>query len=59
MFKHIILFVNVDPHFKMLPTFYRHFNFSRFPKRVHKVEINKKKSREAWENNNRKDDIGT
>ena len=41
--------VNVDRHFNMLATYYLYFNCSKFPKKAHELEINKKKSREAWE----------
>ena len=51
--------VNVNRHFKMLPTYYLNFNDSKFPEKAHDLEINKKKSGELWENKNRKDDSGT
>ena len=43
----------------MLPTYYLYFNCSKFPKKVNELEIHKKKSRETWENKNRKGDIDT
>ena len=53
------MLVNVDRHFKMLPTYYLYLNCRKFPKKANKLEMNKKKSREAWENKNRKGDIDT
>ena len=51
------MLVNVNPHFKMLLAHYLYFHISKFPKKANKLEINKKKSPEAWENKSRKDDI--
>ena len=51
--------VNVNRHFKMLPTYYLNFNYSKFPEEAHDLEINKKKSWELWENKNREGDSGT
>ena len=44
-----MLLVNVDRHFKMLPTYYLYFNCIKFPKKAHELVINKK-SCETWEN---------
>ena len=51
--------VNVDRYIKMLPTDYLYFNCGIFPKKDHKLQINKKTSRVAWENKGRKGDIDT
>ena len=43
----------------MLPTYYFYLNGLKFPKATNELEINKKKSREAWENKSRKGDMDT
>ena len=53
----MILLVNVDRHFKMLPTYYLYFNCSKFPKKALELEMNKKTSYKAWENKSRKGNI--
>ena len=53
-----ISLVNVDRHFKMLPAYYLYVNCGKFCKETHELEINKKRSLEAWDNKNRKGDIG-
>ena len=52
------MLVNADRHFKMLPTYYLYFNCSKFNKKRHELEIDKKNSREAWKNKSRKGDFG-
>ena len=46
----------------MLPTFIikpTHLNCHKLSKKANELEMNKKKSREVWENKRRKDDIDT
>lgn len=52
-----MLLVNVDPHVKILPTYYLDLNCRKFPKKAKKLEMNKKKSRKAWKKKSRKSDI--
>ena len=43
----------------MLPTYSHYLAVVNFQKKPHELEMNKKKSREAWENKCRRGDIGT
>ena len=43
----------------MLNTYYLYLNFRKSPKKSNNLEINKKKSRQAWKNKSRKGDIDT
>ena len=54
-----MLLVNVDGYLKMLPIYYLYLNCREFSQKANELEMNKKKSRDAWEHKSTKNDIDT